>query len=80
MRWALNLAQQAKFEGAPLPPLGPSLRKAHGGGYEIGAQITVSPTHSPRGFYCRVHLTLGLWHAQLLQVYVSDLRLQACAY
>ena len=50
MRWAFNVAQQDKSKGAPLPPLGPSPRKAHGGGYEIGAQITASPTHSPRGF------------------------------
>ena len=80
MRWARNLAQQDMFKGAPLPPLGPSLCKAHGGGYEIGAQIAVSPTHSPRGIYYRVHLTLRLWHARLFQVYVSDLRLLACAY
>ena len=60
MRWARNLAQQDKPKGAPLPPLGPSPRRAYGGGCEVGAQIAVSPTHSPRGIYYRVDLVLAL--------------------
>ena len=60
MRWARNLVQRDKSKGAPLPPLGPSPRRAYRGGYEIGAQITVSPTHSPRGIYYRVDLVLAL--------------------
>ena len=65
MRWARNLVQRDKSKGAPLPPLGPSPRRAYGGGCEVGAQITKSYSQSKAAEFPTILRNVGIWVRKL---------------